>query len=127
MEIKKYTFEYDDQVMDLIKDEGEEWLCYWADENQTKYRHALRNSITYIALEEEEVCGFIRALDDMGFYIYICDLFVTRKHRGKHIGKQLMDRLVEDFSEQVIYVMSDVDEYYQKLGYPIVGSVLEVQ
>jgi ribosomal protein S18 acetylase RimI-like enzyme len=63
----------------------------------------------------------------MWFYIYICDLFVTRKHRGKHIGKQLMDRLVEDFSEQVIYVMSDVDEYYQKLGYPIVGSVLEVQ
>lgn len=127
MEIRKYELEDEHAVMQMIKNEGEEWRSYWADENQTKYRHALRYSITYIAVENDEVCGYIRALDDMGFYIYVCDLLVTGKYRGGGIGRHLMERLTMDYPDQTVYVMSDVDEYYQKLGYPIIGSILEVQ
>jgi ribosomal protein S18 acetylase RimI-like enzyme len=126
MEIRKYVLEDEPKVMQMIKNEGEEWKCYWADENQTKYHHALRYSITYIAIDNDEVCGYVRALDDMGFYIYVCDLLVTGKYRGRETGRLLMERLTLDYPDQAVYVMSDVDAYYQKLGYPIIGSILEV-
>jgi GNAT superfamily N-acetyltransferase len=127
MEIRRYVLEDELALMQMIRNEGEEWRSYWADENQTKYRHALRYSITYIAVENNEICGYVRSLDDMGFYIYVCDLLVTSKYRGKAIGRQLMERLTVDYPDQTVYVMSDVDAYYQKLGYPIIGSILEVR
>jgi ribosomal protein S18 acetylase RimI-like enzyme len=127
MEIRRYVLEDEFALMQMIRNEGEEWRSYWADENQTKYRHALRYSITYIAVENNEICGYVRSLDDMGFYVYVCDLLVTSKYRGKAIGRQLMERLTVDYPDQTVYVMSDVDAYYQKLGYPIIGSILEVR
>lgn len=126
MHIEKYTTDHQEGIMQLMKDEGEDWHCYWADDHQEKYRNALDNSITYVAFEGSEVCGYVRALDDMGFCIYICDLLVSKRHRGKSIGRQLMEQYVHHFPGQTVYVMSDVDEYYQSLGYPIAGSVLEV-
>jgi GNAT superfamily N-acetyltransferase len=63
----------------------------------------------------------------MGFYIYVCDLLVTAKYRGRDIGRKLMEQLTTDYPNQTVFVMSDVDEYYQKLGYPIIGSILEVR
>jgi GNAT superfamily N-acetyltransferase len=126
MHIEKYSTQYQKSVMDLIEEEGEDWRCYWAEDQRDKYIKALENSITYVAFEDDEACGYVRALDDMGFYIYVCDLLVTKRHRGKNIGRQLMEQYVRDYPGQTVYVMSDVDEYYLSLGYPIVGSVLEV-
>lgn len=127
MEIRKFELKDENALMLMIENEGDEWVSYWSKENQEKYRRSLRNSITYIAIEGNDVCGYVRALDDMGFCIYVCDLLVTGKHRGKSIGKQLMEQLTIDNSDQTVYVMSDVDDYYQKLGYTRIGSVFEVQ
>ncbi len=126
MHIKNYSKEYQKSVMDLIEEEGEDWRCYWAEDQRDKYQRALENSITYVAFEEDEACGYVRALDDMGFYIYICDLLVSKRHRGNSIGRHLMEQFVRDYPGQTVYVMSDVDEYYQSLGYPIIGSVLKI-
>ena len=49
-----------------------------------------------------------------------------REHRGKNIGKKLMDRICQDWPDHKIYVMSDVDEYYEKQGYRREGSIYEV-
>lgn len=127
MEIRKFELKDENALMLMIENEGDEWVSYWSKENQEKYRRSLRNSITYIAIEGNDVCGYVRALDDMGFCIYVCDLLVTGKHRGKSIGKQLMEQLTIDNPDQTVYVMSDVDDYYQKLGYTRIGSVFEVQ
>lgn len=127
MEIRKFELEDENALMLMIENEGEEWVSYWSKENQEKYRRALRNSITYMAKEDKEVCGYVRALDDMGFCIYVCDLLVTAKYRGKNIGRKLMEQLTIDYPDQMVYVMSDVDDYYQKLGFTHIGSVFEVQ
>jgi hypothetical protein len=39
----------------------------------------------------------------------------------------LMETVCEDFSDQLVYVMSDVDTYYEKLGYQREGSIFEVK
>jgi ribosomal protein S18 acetylase RimI-like enzyme len=127
MEIRKYTRENDEAgLMQMIRDEGQEWSCYWADGFSDKYMSALENSITYVAYEGNEICGYSRSLDDCGFYIYICDLLVKPTFRGRGLGRKLMECLCRDFPDQVVYVMSDVDEYYIKQGFKKEGSVFEV-
>ena len=44
MIIRKYNKEYDeDNLMALIKNEGQGWSCYWADNLSEKYKAALKN------------------------------------------------------------------------------------
>lgn len=127
MKIHKYDRDRDeDKLMQMIAAEGEEWLCYTAPENAGRYRTALAQSVTYVAYEGEVLCGYSRSLDDCGFYIYVCDLLVMPAHRGKHIGRRLTQCLYDEFPDHIVYVMSDVDEYYQKQGYMREGTVFEV-
>lgn len=37
-----------------------------------------------------------------------------------------MECICSDYPEHIVYVMSDVDGYYEKLGYKKEGSVYEV-
>lgn len=128
MIIRRYVKNEDEEkLMALIKNQGEEWSCYWADEFSDKYKAALADSITYVAYEGEVLYGYSRSLDDCGFYVYVCDLLVMPEHRGKNIGKKLMECISEDYPEQIVYVMSDVDEYYKKLGFRREGSIFEIQ
>lgn len=127
MIVKRYSRERDEiNLMDLIKGEGDEWSCYWEEEYSEKYRSALYNSITYVAYCNGELCGFSRSLDDNGFYIYVCDLLVSPKYRGRGIGKRLMECIYEDYPKYTVYVMSDVDDYYKKQSYKKEGSIFEV-
>lgn len=127
MEIRVYNqLKDEDNIMKIIEAEGEEWSCYSDKNVSDKYRFALRNSITYVAYENGELCGYSRSLNDCGFYIYVCDLLVSQKFRGKDIGKKLLELVKNDFTNHKIYVMSDVDKYYEKLGYKKEGSIFEV-
>ena len=127
MQIKRYNKITDEnKVMELLKSQGEEWVCYWAEDVCEKYKKSLEKAITYVAYEGDTLCGYSRSIDDFGFYIYVCDLLVMPKHRGKNIGRKLMECIYKDFPNQIVYVMSDVDEYYRKLGYRKEGSVFEV-
>lgn len=107
--------------------EGKDWECYWGDQSVDQYNHALANSITYVAIENDVLCGYSRSIDDFGLAIHVCDLLVMKEYRGKQISKKLMECICFDYPKETVYVMSDVDEYYKKLGYEIVGSIFEVR
>ena len=127
MKIRVYNKEEDeDKLMNMIDAEGKEWACYSDDSVSDKYRIALSNSITYVAYEGDKLCGYSRSIDDCGFYVYVCDLLVMPKFRGRKIGKKLMECIYTDYPNHIVYVLSDVDEYYTKQGYKREGSVYEV-
>ena len=99
----------------------------YADENLSeKYKSALETSITYVAYKNNVLCGYSRSLQDFGTYIYICDLLVKPDYRGDEIGRKLMECIRQDYPNRIVYVMSGVDEYYEKLGYKRVGSIFEL-
>lgn len=125
MQIRKYNKLTDEiKLMQMIQEE-EGWD--YADEIMSeKYKKALESSITYVAYQEDVLCGYSRSLDDCGFYIYVCDLLVKPIFRGKEIGRKLMECLYQDYPDQTVYVMSDVDQYYEKVSYNRIGSIFEV-
>lgn len=124
MEIKAYVETDNIQLFDMMREQGEDWSCYYSDTD--KYRLALRHSSTYVAYEGDVLCGYVRCRDDDGLGIYIYDLLVRRAFRGHAIGRRLMERVCEDHPEADVYVMSGVDGYYEKLGYNREGSIFKV-
>ena len=126
MQIRRYNKEDADNVIGIVALEGEEWKAYYAPEHVDRFKSALEKSITYIACEGGALCGYSRAVDDNACGIIVCDLLVTPDHRGKNIGRQLMECISRDYPDKEVYVMSDVDVYYEKQGYKKVGSVFEV-
>ena len=127
MEVRQYSKADEALLFDLLIDEGDDWIDYHGPIGRSKYIKALESSITYIAYDENIVCGYARCREDDGFGVYIYDLLVRKTHRGKQFGKTLMERVFKDFPNQPIYVMSDVDPYYEKLGYRREGSIFEVK
>lgn len=124
VEIRKYNSANDyEQLVELIRSEGAEWKEYL----NPKYGISLEQSITYVAIIGDELCGYSRSLNDPGYYVWVVDLLVHKNRRGHAIGKQLMDCVRHDFPDQEILVMSDVDPYYEKLGYKKEGSVFTVK
>lgn len=125
MEIRRYRPEDQDKVMALIQGEGEEWT-YWLPPYAESYRRLLGSSLTYVAVEGEVICGFSRSLVDGDFYVYVCDLLVGPAHRGQGLGRRLMECIYGDYPGHTAFVMSDVDPYYRKLGYPVEGTIFTV-
>lgn len=127
MEIRKYNKTDEALLFDLLADEGDDWRDYHGSAGRNKYITALESSITYIACDENAVCGYARCREDNGFGVYVYDLLVRKPYWGKQIGKSLMERACKDFPEQPVYVMSDVDTYYEKLGYERAGSIFKAK
>ena len=126
MEIRRYNAASDsEKILELMRSE-EDWSFYLKDQVIEKYLLSLANSITYVACHEDELVGYSRSIDDFDTYIYVCDLLVHKQHRGQAIGKQLLDCLSKEFPKHEIFVMSDVDLYYEKLGYLREGSLFKV-
>ncbi len=126
MEIRKYRKEDEASLLHLLESEGPDWECYSAPRAVESFKEALAASVTYVAVEEGEVRGYSRSVRDNGFYIYISDLLVEKSCRGRETGRQLLECVCRDYPDHTVYVLSDVDGFYEKKGYLRVGSVFQV-
>lgn len=126
MKIRRYTKADAPLLFELLMDEGGNWDSYYGPLGREKYIMALESRVTYIALDGGLACGYLRCREDDGFGVYIYDLLVRKSYRVKQIGKHLMERVCKDFPDQPVYVMSNVDAYYERLGYKKEGSVFKV-
>ncbi|MCL2453812.1 MAG: GNAT family N-acetyltransferase [Micrococcales bacterium] len=125
--VRAYRPDDEDALFALIEREGEEWKDYWQGSGRAKYLTALTGSIVDVLFEGDELCGYVRSRDDDGFGVYILDLLVDQRHRGKHHGRRLMEHVCQQHPDDDVYVTSDVDPYYEKLGYTREGTVFVVQ
>lgn len=126
IEIRLYNEKDENEFFSLIEREGQEWKDYWKGAGKEKYKVALASSIVYLLFNDEQICGFIRCRDDNGFGLYVYDLLVDKRFRGNEYGRRLMEKVCDEYPNETVYVMSDVDTYYKKLGYEAAGTIFIV-
>jgi ribosomal protein S18 acetylase RimI-like enzyme len=125
MAILRYQPEHEAALISSIENDPD-WRAFVSQGTVDKYKKSLRESITYVCYEEGAFVGYLRALHDDGFAVYISELFVVPEWRNRTIGRMLLTKVRAGFSGLRVYVLSDEDAYYEKLGYGKVGSVFEV-
>jgi GNAT superfamily N-acetyltransferase len=125
MEILRYTHEHEDAVISAISKDPD-WAMFTNEKAIDNYKKRLLESISYVCHENGAFGGYVRALLDDGFAIYISELFVAPDWRNRKVGRTLIARVKTDFRHLTVYVLSDEDAYYDKLGYDKVGSVFEI-
>lgn len=126
MEIRRYTPADEALLLEMLAGEGDAWGDYHRPENRERFRRAFSSSVVYVACSGGRLQGYVRCREDDGYGVYVFDLLVQKEDRGRRIGKSLMERVRKDFPGQPVYVMSDVDPYYEKLGYEKTGSIFKV-
>lgn len=89
------------------------------------FKRALIESETLLVEDENRICGYLRAMVD-GFGVYVSELYVAPASRGNGFGAELLQQLKQQYPQQDLYVLSDEDQYYEKLGYSRVGSIYQL-
>lgn len=125
MLIRKYNKSQDEsELLKMI--EAEEGWEYNNKDQVDRYTKALETGITYVAYNHTELCGYSRSFDDAGLHVFVLDLLVKPSQRGQGIGQKLMEVIHKDYPNREVFVLSDVDVYYEKLGYKNEGSIFNV-
>jgi GNAT superfamily N-acetyltransferase len=125
MEIFRYKREHEDAVLSAIQEEPS-WDIFTNEKAIDNYKKSLCASITYVCYENGVFGGYLRAILDDGFAIYISELFVVPEWRNRAIGRTLIAKVKMEFRHLTVYALSDEDAYYDKLSYRRVGSVYEI-
>ena len=97
----------------------------WGEISQETAEASLSASLVNVcAFEGERLAGFGRVVGDGHLYFYIQDLIVAPTYRGRGVGKQIMERLIEEIKNRatsgaMIGLMSahGKEAFYKKFGF----------
>jgi N-acetylglutamate synthase-like GNAT family acetyltransferase len=68
--------------------------AYWAKNIPRELiERAIEHSLCFGAFDSERQVGFARVITDYATFAYLADVFVIESHRGRGIGKQIMDAI----------------------------------
>ena len=96
--------------------------AYWgAGRTDEMHRRAFANSLCAIALADGRQVGFARAITDRALFARISDVIVWPDHRGKGIGKALVEALLghPELATVSTWLLNTADAHglYQRYGF----------
>ena len=96
--------------------------CYWAEGiPRDVVEKSIRNSLCFGVFDGEKQVGFARVITDRATYAYIGDVFILESHRGRGLGKQLMQVIMEHPELQGLrrwsLVTRDAHALYEQFGF----------
>jgi aralkylamine N-acetyltransferase len=79
------------------------------------------SSFAVVALEDERVVGFARAMSDEAFAVYIADILVSPDRQRQGIGRTMTEAILEHypmdrFHHQVLVAERGAEGFYRRLG-----------
>jgi GNAT superfamily N-acetyltransferase len=87
-----YLISTDSSMLDLEVVHGFLRRSYWAaGVPENVVRRSIENSLCFGVYRGEEQAGFARVVTDRATFAYLADVFVLEEHRGRGIGKWLVE------------------------------------
>jgi GNAT superfamily N-acetyltransferase len=87
-----YLISTDASLLDLQVVHGYLSESYWAaGVPEEVVRRSIENSLCFGVYRGEEQAGFARVVTDSATFAYLADVFVLEEHRGRGIGKWLVE------------------------------------
>ena len=102
-----------------------DYLCnrsYWAQGRTIEaVRKSIDNSLCFgVYDKEDDFVGFARVVTDYTVFAYLLDLFILESHRGRGLGKSLVDHIINDAAFKNVrwrLDTKDAHELYRKFGF----------
>jgi GNAT superfamily N-acetyltransferase len=101
-----------------------DYLCnrsYWAQRRSFEtVRRSIEHSLCFGVFLGDQQVGFARTVTDYATFAWLCDVFILESHRGKGLGKQLIQCVVDHplLGELGIFILAtrDAHELYRSYG-----------
>ena len=95
---------------------------YWAKGRSIEtVKKSIENSFCFGVYTGNQQIGFARVVTDFAVYAYILDVFILESHRGKGLGKKLMQEIMNHEQLQNLQrwglATNDAHGLYEKYGF----------
>ena len=99
----------------------------WGTRNNNIVEEALNNTLYSLCVYDvDKLIGYGRIIGDKTIFLYIQDIMVIPEYQGKHIGTEIMNKLIEKVNEYK-NINSDIrtylgaskgkEKFYEKFGF----------
>ena len=118
----EYAISSDPKRLDLGFVHGFLTTSYWAQNiSEEAVRRSVEHSLCFGVYHEQTQVGFARVITDRATFAYLADVFITEQHRGRGLGKWLIETIVThpELSglRRWILVTRDAHDLYRKCGF----------
>ena len=124
MELKRgeYNISCDAKRLDLGVVHDFLQKSYWAPNvSEDVVRRSIEHSLCFGVYRDETQVGFARVITDYATFAYVADVFILEQHRGRGLGKWLIETVVShpqlNGLRRWILLTRDAHDLYRKYGF----------
>lgn len=123
MEVKFNEYVISDDKLKISVDDVIDFLSksYWANSRpHDRTKKAIENSYCIGVFHHDKQIGFARVVTDWATFYYLCDVYIEEGHRGRGIGKKLMETIMNIAELEGLMGLlgtKDAHALYEKYGF----------